>query len=84
MKQKEFLAELRVLSVADLQTKAAGLAMEIMKLRFRKATGQLDSSHRLGVSRRNLARVKGELSARRSQSAQGAALGGNQAAEGPK
>jgi large subunit ribosomal protein L29 len=58
MKAKEFINQLRGLSEAELREKARSLAEELMKLRFRKASGQLTQTHRLDEIRRNLARVE--------------------------
>lgn len=57
MKRKQFLDETKGQPVKELAQKARALAEERMKLRFRKASGQLDQSHRLREVRRNLARV---------------------------
>ena len=59
MKRKQFIAELKELNAADLNAKAVSLSQEIMKLRFRKASGQLEHSHRFREAKRNLARVLG-------------------------
>lgn len=58
MKSSEFLKEIRGLSQEDLRKKARELAEELMKLRFRKASGQLEQGHLLSEVQRNLARVK--------------------------
>ena len=57
MKQKDLLNELKKLDKAALSTRARGIAEELMKLRFRKKTGQLEQTHRLRDLRRELARV---------------------------
>ena len=57
MKQGEFLNEIKGFSAEDLKKKSLSLAEELMKLRFRKASGQLPQSSRLRDVRRNLARV---------------------------
>ena len=61
MKSKEFNIQLKALSEAELREKARSLAEELMKLRFRKASGQLQQTHRLDEIRRNLARVQTAL-----------------------
>lgn len=61
MKQREMVKELKTLSKEELTTRAVGMAEELMKLRFRKASGQLPQSHRVGEVRRNLARVKTQI-----------------------
>ena len=58
MKRKELMKELQGLSVSDLTGRARSMAEELMKLRFRKTSGQLEQSHHVGVLKRNLARVK--------------------------
>jgi len=62
MKAKEFINELRGLSLEDVKEKRRSLSEELMKLRFRKAVGQLDRSHRISEVKRNIARVVGVLS----------------------
>ncbi len=57
MKRRDMLKELRGLSAKDLQERAKKTAEEAMKLRFRKASGQLEQSHRIGQLQRELARV---------------------------
>lgn len=46
------------MGVADLKAKALGLAEELMKLRFRKASGQQQQTHRMREARRGLAQVQ--------------------------
>ncbi|MCO6431815.1 MAG: 50S ribosomal protein L29 [Deltaproteobacteria bacterium] len=65
MKRREYLKEIKGLSATDLQERARALADELMKLRFRKATNQLDRSHQLRQIRRNLARVETLLTSSR-------------------
>ncbi len=62
MKRKEFLKEVRKESEADLAKKVVTLSEELMKLRFRKVTGQLQQNHRLGEIRRQIATIKTILS----------------------
>jgi large subunit ribosomal protein L29 len=62
MKRKEFLKELEGLDKVALQERAVVLAEELMKLRFKKASKQLENGHLLAKTRRNLARVKSVLS----------------------
>ena len=57
MKRRDALKELRGLSVKELQDRAKKTAEETMKLRFRKASGQLEQSHRIGQLQRGLARI---------------------------
>lgn len=66
MKRKEFINELNGLDKAALQERAVGLAEELMKLRFKKASKQLEKGHLLTKTRRDLARVKGILASKDS------------------
>ncbi|MDD3472362.1 MAG: 50S ribosomal protein L29 [Syntrophaceae bacterium] len=50
--------ELRDLSVEELGTKEKEFREEEFKLRFKKATGQLEKTAQLKQVRRNIARVK--------------------------
>lgn len=67
MKRKDFLKEIGELSVGDLQTRANSMAEELMKLRFRSASGQLTQGHRIGEIKRNLARVQGLLTQKNAE-----------------
>ncbi|MCI5064949.1 50S ribosomal protein L29 [bacterium] len=58
MKKKEYLKELRELTEEGLKERLLGLSEEQMKLRFRKASGQLDQSHRLAEVRTQIARIQ--------------------------
>lgn len=58
MKRKDQLTEIRGMSAADLKARAKSLSEELMKLRFRKASGQLEHGHRMGQLKRDLARVR--------------------------
>jgi len=68
MKANDFKAEIAKLSVEELKERARVLSEEMMKLRFRKASGQLDKSSRLQEVRRSLARVKTSITARSNKS----------------
>lgn len=63
MKKKEGLKQLKDMSPESMKEKARTIAEELMRLRFRKTTGQLEQSHRLRELRRSLAQVKTLLSA---------------------
>lgn len=67
MKRKEFLADIADVSADDLRKKAISLSEELMKLRFRKASGQLDQTHRIRETSRNFARVKTRIEQLRGQ-----------------
>ena len=51
-------AEIRDLSVDELQTRLGEVKEELFNLRFQNATGQLDNYKRLGELRRDVARIK--------------------------
>lgn len=51
-------SELRLLSVAELQTKLADARQELMNLRFQTVTGQLTDTSRLAQTRRLIARYE--------------------------
>lgn len=58
------IKELRDLSDADLKERVDELAAENMKLRFQKATMQLNNTARVGQVRREIARIKTILAER--------------------
>jgi ribosomal protein L29 len=58
MKRREFLKEINGLDKTTLQEKANKLAEELMRLRFKQSTKQLEKSHQLKDTRRALARVQ--------------------------
>ncbi|MDX8384871.1 MAG: 50S ribosomal protein L29 [Ghiorsea sp.] len=60
------IKELRDLSETDLKEKMDDLAAEGMKLRFQKATMQLNATSRITTNRRDVARIQTIL-AERSQ-----------------
>ncbi len=57
MKRAEEMKALRGESVETLRGKVLEMKEELMKLRFRHATGQLEQSARLTTLRRNIARA---------------------------
>lgn len=57
-------SEVHDLSDDELGAKEKELRQELFNLRFRKATGQLDNTARIGLLRRDLARV---LTSRRTR-----------------
>lgn len=57
-------SELRALNDADLRERMDELGAEHMKLRFQKATMQLDNTARVGQVRREIARIKTILAER--------------------
>ena len=58
MKSKNQIKDLRALSAQELKQRGAKVAEELMKLRFRNKTGQLQQTHMLLNLRRELARIK--------------------------
>lgn len=59
------MKELRELKDADLKEKMDELAAEGMKLRFQKATMQLNETSRVASNRRQIARIQTILTERR-------------------
>ena len=52
------VAELRDLSVDDLQARAKELEDQLFRMRLQKSLGQLDAPLKLRFTRRDLARIK--------------------------
>ena len=50
-------AELRELTVEELQTKLTELKSELFNLRFQLAVNQLENSNRIGAVKKDIARV---------------------------
>ena len=61
--------KIRELSEADLSAKERELGEQLMKLRFQKAIGQLDSGLKVRETRREIARVKTILKEKQAASA---------------
>lgn len=57
------VAEFRAKSSDELKEMLLGLRKEQFNLRFQRATGQLESTNRIRVVRRDIARIKTLLSA---------------------
>ena len=57
MKKREFLAELAALDKVGLYERATALAEELMRLRFKHASRQLQQTHQVKAARRKLATV---------------------------
>lgn len=51
-------SKLREMTVEELQNESNALSEQLFKLRFQKATGQLENVSKMGDVRRDLARVK--------------------------
>lgn len=58
MKRRKFLKEIAGLDNKALQERANKLAEELMRLRFKQASKQLEKGHLLKETRRALARVQ--------------------------
>ncbi len=56
------LAELRDLSVEDLETRVRDLEDQLFRMRLQQSLGQLDAPVKLRFARRDLARVKTVIS----------------------
>ena len=56
-KTKEHVAELKLLGDAEMIERLGEARKELFNLRFQLATGQLDNSSRLGVVRKDIARL---------------------------
>ena len=50
-------SEIRKLSVPELQKRIQDSKKELMELRFQASIGQLDKNHRMGQTRREIARM---------------------------
>lgn len=57
-------SELKNKSVAELQSQLEELLGEQFKMRMQKGVGQLNQTHLLRETRRNIARVKTELASK--------------------
>ncbi len=60
-------SKLREMSLEDLESEGQALSEQIFRLRFQKATGQLENRTKIRKIRRDLARVKTILTERRQQ-----------------
>ncbi len=60
-------AEIRAMQDEELKSRLLDLKREQMNLRFQLATGQLENTARIRQVRRDIARIKTELTARRKQ-----------------
>lgn len=58
MKRKEQLKEVRGMEAAELREKESALREELMKLRFRGSSGQLEQTAQLSAVRKQIARVR--------------------------
>lgn len=69
MKRKDFLTEIKDLSVAELNEKLADLKSELFNLRFQAAIQQLENPMRIKEVKKSMARINTELAKRASESA---------------
>ena len=51
-------SELRELSIDELKEKETELAQELFNLRFQRAANQLENKMKIGLTKREIARVK--------------------------
>lgn len=58
MADKKKMNDLRTKSLEDLQKHAIELKREMLNLRFQKASGELEKTHRFKQARREVARIK--------------------------
>jgi len=65
-------AEIRAMSDEELKSKLMELKKEQFNLRFQKASGQLENTARIRQVRRDIARIKTEMTARRKKKQQAA------------
>ena len=65
MKSKNFLNEIKSFSISELEAKKTALKEELMKLRFKGATGQLEKGHFISENRKNIARVETLISSQK-------------------
>ena len=56
--------EIRELSAEDLQVKLKEAKAELFNLRFQMATSQLDNTARVGLVKKDIARIQTEMRAR--------------------
>lgn len=70
MKRKEQIKEINSQDEGTLKNRLLTLAEELMKLRFRKGTGQLQETHRLKSIRHEIARIKTVLTQKLNREAE--------------
>jgi large subunit ribosomal protein L29 len=74
VKSKKYLESLSDKSVEELQAELTSTKKELFNLRFQNATNQLDNTARIGVVRKNIARIQTVITQRAKGLAQS---GGN-------
>ena len=65
MKSKTFMKEVSGLSAQDIRGKINTISEELMKLRFKAASSQIDKPHLIKDLRRKVARLETLLTAKR-------------------
>lgn len=73
-------SDLREMEVGELETRLTEAKQELFNLRFRHVTGQLDNSARLGILRKDVARMHTVLREKEIEAAEAAA--GEEASRG--
>ena len=58
MKTKEYVAELKNKTVAELNNEIVEAKKELFNLRFQNATNQLNNTARISLVRKNIARIQ--------------------------
>lgn len=58
MKTKEYVAELKNKTVAELNNELVEAKKELFNLRFQNATNQLNNTARISLVRKNIARIQ--------------------------
>ena len=71
-------AELRNMDTEELETRLNETRQELFNLRFQLVTGQLDNTSRVGVVRRQVARIETLLREREIAAAEAAEEAGNE------
>lgn len=57
MKRSQFVGQIKEMSRAELEQRLAEAKEELFNLRFKRATGNLDNPARIGIVRKNVARI---------------------------
>ncbi len=60
-------SDFRELSLEELKSRERDLREEVFNLRFRLATGQLENTAKIGIAKRDLARLLTVLNEKRSR-----------------
>ena len=64
MKTRDFVKELNNKSVDELNNELVAAKKELFNLRFQNATNQLENTSRIKEVRRNIARIRGAITAK--------------------